>query len=57
LSDDIGVFELYDIKGNKVISLVFSDKTEVSVSDLQSGIYFYNIVSKENRISGKLIKQ
>ena len=26
LSDDIGVFELYDIKGNKVISLVFQIK-------------------------------
>ncbi|HPW65474.1 MAG TPA: T9SS type A sorting domain-containing protein [Salinivirgaceae bacterium] len=55
LSDNSGVFEFYDIKGNKVISLVFSDRTQVSVSDLQSGIYFYNIISKEGRESGKLV--
>ena len=55
LSDNTGVFELYDIKGNKIISLTFSDKTQVSTDDLQSGFYFYNIISKENRTSGKLI--
>lgn len=55
LSDNTGVFELYDIKGNKIISLTFSEKTQVSTDDLQSGFYFYNIISKENRTSGKLI--
>lgn len=55
LSDNTGIFELYDIKGNKIISLTFSDKTQVSTNDLQSGIYFYNIISKEKRVSGKLV--
>lgn len=51
------IFELYDIKGTKVIFLMFSNKTQVPTNGLQSGIYFYRIISKEKRISGKLIKE
>lgn len=51
------IFELYDMKGTKVLSREFSYKTQVSTNELQSGIYFYHIISKGERINGKLIKE
>ena len=50
------LFELYDIRGNKIISSTISKGEEIKINTLSKGIYIYNIICKQNRITGKLIK-
>ena len=53
------LFELYDINGRKVLSntLIFTTDIEISLVDIQQGIYFYNLKTGDNIVSGKIVKQ
>ena len=50
------LFELYDIRGNKIISLTINNGEEIKINRLRKGIYIYSIICEQNRIAGKLIK-
>lgn len=50
------LFELYDIRGNKIISSSINKGEEIKINTLSKGVYLYNIFFDKNRISGKLIK-
>jgi hypothetical protein len=51
-------FVLQNILGQKIISQTINGKTDISVTDVESGVYFYSVIS-ENKIisSGKLLKE
>ena len=49
---------IYDITGKKVISTeLFGDQNSVDVSSIHSGIFFVELISGENKVVKKLIKQ
>lgn len=49
-------FELFDLQGRKVISENVLNEGKLDVQRLIKGVYFYNIITNENRQSGKFIK-
>jgi hypothetical protein len=50
-------FELFDIQGHKILAKEVVSNQKVSLKELSEGLYFYNLLSENGRISGKLIKQ
>ncbi len=50
-------FELFDIKGHKVLNKEVVTNQKVSLKGLSNGLYFYNLISNQEKVSGKLIKQ
>jgi len=58
-SIEIGLFELYDVNGRKVISrqVDFATDMDISLSGIQKGFYIYSITSGNNIITGKIVKQ
>ncbi|NJB82793.1 T9SS type A sorting domain-containing protein [Wenyingzhuangia aestuarii] len=50
------LFELYDIRGNKIISSTINNGEEIKINTLKKGVYIYSIICEQNRIAGKLIK-
>ena len=55
--DNQAKFELFDLNGRQVISENVLNGGKLDVQQLTKGVYFYNIITNENRQSGKLIKQ
>lgn len=51
------VFTLYDASARRVLSKPFTESTEVNISNLNSGIYFLEIRSKNQLWVKELIKQ
>lgn len=49
-------FELFDIKGTKLISKIISSGDTEDMQALSSGIYFYTISANNEVQRGKLIK-
>ncbi len=50
--------EMYDINGKVVLSKQIINSTQISVNDLNTGLYFYNVISVDGqRTIGKLIKE
>ncbi|SHJ63445.1 Por secretion system C-terminal sorting domain-containing protein [Reichenbachiella agariperforans] len=50
------LFELYDIRGEKIISLSTNKGEEIKINELGQGLYIYSIICEQNRSTGKLIK-
>ncbi len=50
-------FELIDIQGHKIMSREIVNTEIISLKGLSEGLYFYNLLSGEERISGKIIKR
>ncbi len=51
-------FVLQNILGQKMISQTINGKTEIPVSDFDSGVYFYSVISEGKVVSsGKLLKE
>lgn len=59
VSSNASVLKIYSITGQLVITVTsdFSSGTEVSVSKLENGMYFYLIESPQNKFTGKFIKE
>ncbi len=55
--DNQAKFELFDLLGRKVISENILNGGKLEIRLLNKGVYFYNIITNENRQSGKLIKE
>jgi hypothetical protein len=50
------IFELYDVKGIKVLSNPFKPTVPIDVSDLQPSMYIYNVKDgSEVKKSGKVL--
>jgi len=49
--------ELFDIQGHKIMSRKIMNTENISLKGLSEGLYFYNLSSGKERISGKIIKQ
>lgn len=50
-------FDMFDIRGQKVLSKQVENNQKITLSELSSGIYFYNLISENKAFTGKLIKQ
>ena len=50
-------FELYDIKGRKVMTTTIHSGEQLNMSNLTNGIYLYNINIDGNSQSGKIVKR
>ena len=50
-------FKLIDIQGRVVNEMTFTNETQVDLSDVVKGIYFYQIATGLETINGKLIKK
>lgn len=50
-------FKMYDVYGKEVLKMQITDRlTQINRGDLADGMYFYKIISKENKITtGKLL--
>lgn len=55
LSIKPSIIELFDINGRKVISQTITDFIQVSISHLNSGIYFYQVIGEDRVSRGKII--
>jgi hypothetical protein len=55
LGSESGNFELFDLQGRHVLSQELTDKTPVSIENLNNGVYFYRINSSDGLFIGKLI--
>lgn len=51
------IFELYDVQGQKLISKEISNNEQLNLSQLDSGLYLYNVFIDGHMESGKLIKE
>ncbi len=49
------VFDMFDIKGRKVLSKKIIKDQKMNISDFDTGIYFYNIKLDDKIFSGKII--
>ena len=47
-------FRLFDLSGRLVKEIPLTNRTDVNVSDLNSGVYIYQIVAGRDRSSGKI---
>ncbi len=52
-----GIIELFDVKGNIVLTKAIIGNDQIQVDFLNTGIYFYQVTTKDERFTGKLIKQ
>lgn len=53
-----GSFVLYNHLGQKVLDFIVPQNQEnISLSELSSGVYFYDFSSNSGKLRGKLIKQ
>jgi ligand-binding sensor domain-containing protein len=52
-----GIIELFDVKGNIVLRKTTTGNDQIQVDFLNTGIYFYQVTTKDERFTGKLIKQ
>jgi len=50
------IFQLFDIRGTKVMEREISDNQCLNMEDLSAGMYLYNIFYEKSRQSGRLIK-
>jgi len=50
------IFQLFDIRGTKVMEREISDNQCLKMDDLTTGMYLYNVVTEKSRQSGRLIK-
>jgi uncharacterized protein YkuJ len=50
-------FELFDMQGHEIMSREIMNTENISLKGLSEGLYFYNLSSGKERISGKIIKQ
>ena len=55
--DNRASFELFDIQGRKVLNKKIKNGENVSLAEVNKGIYFYYLVSDGHTQSGKLIKE
>lgn len=51
------IFQLNDMSGRVILSKEFNETTQIDVSNLSNGVYFYNIISDKKSSFGKLIKR
>ncbi len=56
-SPDTYQFNMYDVTGKTVISREVKNGDEISVSNLNSGVYFYKINNENYNYSGKIVKR
>jgi hypothetical protein len=50
-------FELFDLQGRKVMTKEIASGENVSMASLKKGMYFYNLITNNQKLSGKLIKE
>ncbi len=48
---------LFDIQGRKVFHKIFLSNQKVTISSLESGVYFYEAITNDYKFIGKLIKE
>jgi len=54
---EIALVEIFDIQGKKVLEQKLSANMQISVSNLQKGLYLYRLNSAGNIYSGKIMKE
>lgn len=50
-------FELFDLQGSKLMSQVVNNSETINMSELNSGIYVYQLFMDNKKQSGKIVKQ
>ncbi|MCF6357361.1 MAG: T9SS type A sorting domain-containing protein [Draconibacterium sp.] len=50
-------FELFDIQGHEIMSREIMNTENINLKGISEGLYFYNLSSGKEKVSGKLIKQ
>ncbi|MBA3901134.1 MAG: DUF3494 domain-containing protein [Bacteroidetes bacterium] len=57
-AENSSILNIYDAQGKIVMNKIITEKTTTLATNLPSGFYFYQLVSKDNSVqSGKLISQ
>jgi hypothetical protein len=56
-SNGVATLELLDIQGRVLISRRMSNNEQLDLTELESGIYLYNLYLDGNKQSGRLIKE
>lgn len=56
-SNGVATLELLDIQGRVLISRRISNNEQLDLTELESGIYLYNLYLDGNKQSGRLIKE
>jgi hypothetical protein len=49
------VAELTDVVGNRIVRKTFSEETELSVQNLDTGVYIVRVTAAEGSVSKKVV--